>query len=65
MIDERTLKCLSESDADTIEISLRKRMETLISEGNIETAEEVEDVIERLNSVQVCLDSVQRISYKR
>ncbi len=54
MVYESMLNCLRESEMDTIEIALRKRMETLISEGNIEQAEAVEDAINSLDRVPVC-----------
>ncbi len=56
MVYESMLSCLRESEMDTIEIALRKRMETLISEGNIEQAEAVEDTINSLDRVPVCED---------
>lgn len=53
-MDERTLSCLRESEIDTIEIALRKRMEELISEGELEQAEAVENTINSLDKVSVC-----------
>ncbi len=46
--------CILESDVDTMEIALKKRMEELISEGRVEEAENVEDTIENLDNVPVC-----------
>jgi len=54
MVDESTINCLRESEVDTVEIALRKRMEDLISQGNIEQAEVVEDTISSLDRVPVC-----------
>lgn len=54
MVDERTFSCLRESEVDTIESSLRTKMEELISAGEIEQAEAVEDTINSLDKVPVC-----------
>ena len=54
MAFESMISCLRESELDTIEISLRKRLEVLISEGNIEQAELIEDAIESIDKVLVC-----------
>ena len=57
MVDERTLNCIRESEVDTMEIALRKRMENLLSEGDIETAEVVEATIESLDKINICDES--------
>ena len=57
MVFESMLSCLRESEMDTIEIALRKRLEVLISEGNLEQAELVEDAIDSLDKVSVCEES--------
>lgn len=54
MVDLRTVSCLRESEVDTIEMSLRKRMEEHISAGDLEAADAVEDTIKNLDKVQVC-----------
>lgn len=54
MVDEATLNCLRESEIDTIESSLKTKMEELISAGEIEQAEAVEDTINSLDHVSVC-----------
>ena len=61
-MDEKVLNCLRESEIDTIEIALRKRMEEYISQGDIEQAEAVEDTISSLDKVPVCID--ERLSVK-
>lgn len=48
------LGCLLESEIDTIESSLRTKMEELISAGEIEQAEAVEDTMNSLDKVPVC-----------
>lgn len=48
------LSCLQESELDTIEIALRKRMEDSIAAGNIKEAEIIEDVVKSLDNVNVC-----------
>lgn len=55
MVDEATLNCLRESEIDTIESSLKTKMEELISAGEIEQAEAVEDTINSLDHVPVCV----------
>ncbi len=54
------LGCLLESDIDTIESSLRTKMEELISAGEIEQAEAVEDTINSLDHVPVCDENYMR-----
>lgn len=51
---EGMAKCLKESDVDSIEIALKKRKAVLISEGDLETADRIEDVIRSLDHVTVC-----------
>lgn len=46
--------CILESDVDTMEIALRRRMEDLISEGRVDEAESVEDTLGNLDNVSVC-----------
>ena len=54
-MDERIFNCLRESEIDTIELALRKRMEEYISQGDIEQAEAVEDTINSLDKVPICV----------
>lgn len=58
-MDERTISCLRESEIDTIEIALKKRMEDLLSEGNIDEAEIIEDTIKSLDDIDVCKFSAE------
>ena len=60
MVDETTLKCLRESEIDTIEIALRKKAEDLVSEGELEQAESVESTISNLDKVPVCIEETER-----
>ncbi len=53
-MDKKILNCLRESEMDTIESSLRTKVEELMSAGEIEQAEAVEDVINLLDKVPVC-----------
>lgn len=46
--------CLSESHIDTMEASLRARLEEHLSKGNIDEAESVEDTINILDDIPVC-----------
>ena len=57
------LSCLHESEMDTIEIALRKRMEDSISAGNIKEAEIIEDTIKSLDDINVCDTSVRDLAY--
>lgn len=61
MADERIISCLRESDIDTIEISLRQKMERLISSGDIEEAENVEETIKNLDRVPMCSEQREAI----
>lgn len=61
MVDKRIFGCLRESDIDTIEISLRQKMERLISSGDIEEAENVEETIKNLDRVPMCLEQREAI----
>lgn len=54
MVDENTISCLKESDLDTVEVALKKRVEELISQGKISEAEAVEDTLNTLDKVPVC-----------
>lgn len=52
IVDETTLNCLRESEIDTIGMALReKEDEDLISEGEIEQTEAIEDTINSLDKV--------------
>ncbi len=46
--------CIVESDIDTMEIALRRRMENLISEGDFEGADKIGDTIRNLDKLAVC-----------
>lgn len=46
--------CILESDIDTMEISLRRRMEDLISRGEIDEADKVSDTLSNLDNMNVC-----------
>lgn len=65
MVDEATLNCLRESEIDTIESSLKTKMEELISAGEIEQAEAVEDTINSLDHVSVCKEYQGAVGGKR
>lgn len=54
MVSKEKIGCLLESEADTIEIALRRRMENLISAGDIESAESVESTIGSLSRIPLC-----------
>lgn len=54
MVDLLKTYCLLEAEKEGIELSLRKRMEQLISEGDIESAESVEDNLKALDRVREC-----------
>lgn len=57
MVDDRTLNCIRESEVDTIEIALNRRMEDLLSEGDVHTAEIIEETIKSLDKVNICDES--------
>lgn len=54
MLSQKIVSCIRESQVDTIEVALKKRIEDLISEGDIEQAEAVEDTINDLDMIPVC-----------
>ncbi len=54
MVDKATLNCLRESEIDTIEIALKKRMDMLISEGDTESADLIDMTIKSLDNLNVC-----------
>ena len=64
MVDESTANCIRESEIDTIEIALRKRVEDLISSGDIKEAEIVEDTIKSLDDLNVCDEPVKQFAYE-
>lgn len=54
MVDLLKTYCLLEAEKEGIELSLRMRKEQLISEGDIESADAVEDNINSLKRVREC-----------
>lgn len=54
MPDLLTTYCLLEAEKEGIELSLRMRKEQLISEGDIESADAVEDNITSLKRIREC-----------
>ncbi len=46
--------CMAEANIDTAEIALRRRLEDLLSQGDLEGAEKVEEALENLDNVPVC-----------
>ncbi len=67
MVDENTVNCLREAEIDTIEIALRKRMEEHLSNGDIETAELIEETVKSLDKINVCDESskwIRELAYK-
>ncbi len=56
-MDEEMIDCMTEAELDAIEITLRRRMEDLLSQGEIEKAERIEDKIESLDHVDLCTES--------
>lgn len=58
--------CMLESDTDTLEIKFRKLKERAISEGDIQSADELDDAIKQLDHVPICEedDEVPAQSFK-
>lgn len=63
MADEKTLNCIRESEIDTIEVALRRRVKDLISSGDIKEAEIIEDTIKSLDNINVCDEPVKQLAY--
>ena len=56
-MDKDMIDCMTEAGLDTVEIRLRRRMEDLLSEGNIEGAERIEEKIKSLDNIDLCAES--------
>ena len=54
LIESPLRSCILESDVDTMEISLRRRMEDLISQGDIEGADKIDNTIKNLDKINIC-----------